>query len=193
MRPLPATPKPSMLIPGRRRTLALAAVGCTALTACGGSSAPKGPIATRVCQSGAKAMRSLVGPAKIRVADADPTNIECVLSGDGIRLDVVAQASPRAWTQYDTLVVHAAQAFVPGSAKSNLPVDLPGLGFNAAWVAAKSQLLATNGTQSTGGSFLSIMVSGHARTKSGLEVAKRVATATLALAPRGPSPGPAPS
>jgi hypothetical protein len=170
------------------------ALSCATLAACGGSSARKVPIATRVCQGGLHAVRGMLGTVRLRIADSDPANIECVLSGHGRRLDLVAQASPRAWTQFDTLVVHAVQAPVPGGGNSSLPQDQAGLGYSAAWIPVKRQLLATNGTQSTGGSFVTVTVTGSARHgPSDLAVARRVTTATLASAPRGPSPGPPPS
>jgi hypothetical protein len=195
---MPATPEPSMLARGRAsKGCALAlALSSVAVAACGGFSAPKVQIATRVCRGDLNAVRKVLGAVRLRIADSDPANIECVLSGDGLRLDVVAEASPRAWTQFDTLVVHAVQAPVPNSVHqaSNLPRDLPGLGYSAAWNAGGRQLLATNGTQSTGGSFVTITVRGSVRRgSSDLTVARVAATATLAAAPRGPSPGPPPS
>jgi hypothetical protein len=113
------------------------------------------------------------------------------VSGDGLHVDVNAQASPRAWTQFDTVVSHAAQA--PGQS-SGLPQDLAGLGYSAAWIASQNMLVATNGTQSTGGSYVTVTVAGaHHNQAARLRVAKALASATLASAPRGPDPGPAPS
>jgi hypothetical protein len=127
----------------------------------------------------------------MRIVNADPANIECHLSGDGLRVDVNAQASPRAWEQFDTVVSHAAQA--PGK-PTGLPLDQGGLSYNAAWIPAQNQLVATNGTQSAGGSYVTVTVAGARHDQaSRLSLAKTLATATLAAAPRGPSPGPAPS
>jgi hypothetical protein len=165
-------------------------LGCAALAGCG-SSEPKVPTATRVCNDALKAGRSMMGKASMRVTNADPTNIECLLSGEGLHVDVNAQASPRAWTQFDTVVAHAAQA--PGQL-SGLPQDQGGLGYSAAWIASQNQLVATNGTQSQGGSYVTVTVAGGRHSQaSRLSLAKALATATLASAPRGPSPGPAPS
>jgi hypothetical protein len=171
-----------------------AATACIGLAACG-ASGPKLPIATRVCRGDLQAVRHLVGAASVRVADPNRANIECVVSGGGLRVDVVAQASAQAWTEFDTLVVHQAQGF-EGSASNaaSMPRDLAGLGYNAAWIVADSKLLATNGSQSQGGSFVTVTVAGSSRNgPSKLRVAQAVSTATLALAPRGPSPGPPPS
>jgi hypothetical protein len=138
----------------------------------------------------------MLSSASMRVTSSDPSNIGCRLSGEGLHFDVNAQASPRAWTQFDTVVSHVAQAFGPGSVhqSASLPQDLAGLGYSAAWVASHDQLVATNGTQSEGGSYVTVTVSGAQRSHvSKLRVAEALATATLAAAPRGPSPGPAPS
>ena len=108
-----------------------------------------------------------------------------------MKVDTVAQASELAWTQYDTTSVHLTQAFGSGSVHvaSQLPHPVPGLGGNALWVPAQKELIATNGSQSRGGSYVTVKVKGHA---SGLAVATAVARATLRLAPRGSNP-PAPS
>jgi hypothetical protein len=142
------------------------------------------------------AAAAMVGPADLRIADSDPANIECVLSTRLVKVDVVAQASPRAWEQFDTVAVHQAQAFggIGSNPGQNLPQDVAGLGYNAVWIPSTKEFVATNGTQSSGGSFLTITVtprSPHA--PSGLKLAKAVSTATLAVAPKGASPGPAPS
>lgn len=152
----------------------------------------------RVCGHALEAARGLLGhQTTMRVADADPANIECLVSGGGVRLDVIAQASPRAWAQFDTVVVHQVQGFGTGSAKDNarLPVDLPPRGdTQAVWIPADNQLVTTNGTQSTAGSYVTVSVirSGR-RGPSSLKLAQAVGNATLAAAPRGPSPGPPPS
>jgi hypothetical protein len=149
------------------------------------------PAATHVCRDVSKAGRSVLGQMSMRITNADPANIECLLSADGLHVDVNAQASPRAWTQFDTVVSHAAQA--PGQA-AGLPQDQAGLGYSAAWIASQNQLVATNGSQSQGGSYVTVTVTGgrHGQA-SRLSLARAMATATLASAPRGPDPGPAPS
>jgi len=153
-------------------------------------------VAERVCHAGLRAARGLVPGTAVRVIDSDPANVECRLGGGGVDLDVVAQRSPLAWTQFDTLVSHAAQAFGPGTVHraSMLPRDLAGLGYNAAWIPERRQLVATNGTQLAGGSLLTVTVTHADRgARPVVAVAEAVATATLAVAPRGPAPGPPPS
>ncbi|MBV9684057.1 MAG: hypothetical protein JO046_19850 [Solirubrobacterales bacterium] len=133
----------------------------------------------------------------MRITDSDPVNIECLVTGAGVHLDVNAEASPRAWDQFDTVAVHQAQAFENATSKNNpqLPVDLVPQGDRqAVWIPAKSQLVGTNGTQSSGGSYVTVNVTRRSRRgPSSLKVAQAVGNATLAVAPRGPSPGPAPS
>jgi hypothetical protein len=151
-----------------------------------------------VCGSALDAARTLLGAhTAMRISDSDPANIECLVTGAGVHLDVNAQAAPRAWEQFDTVVVHQAQANENGTSKINpqLPVDLPPHGdAQAVWIPANSQLVATNGTQSSGGSYVTVNVTRRSkRGPASLKVAQAVGNATLAVAPRGPSPGPPPS
>lgn len=193
---------PSPKLPGLVLTSALC---CAAAGGCGGS-APRAstaptaraePVAQRVCADVRGAAAPLLG-AKVhmRIADSDPANLECLLDGRGIHVDVVAQASPRAWTQYDTATVHLVQAFGSGSVHtpSELPHPVPGLGGNSTWIPAQHELLATNGTQSAGGSYVTVTITrASARGPASVSLAGIVARATLDSAPRGPSPGPPPS
>jgi hypothetical protein len=202
----------AIVMPGQLRAARLSevlvpALCCASAMGCGGSShqtstaasvaTQPAPVAQRVCAAERRAADALTGGAlHVQIADSDPANIECLLRGGAIRLDVVAQASARAWTQYDTTTVHLVQAFGSGSVhhSAELPHPVPGLGGNAVWVPAQSELIATNGTQSTGGTYVTInIMRGSARGPSSLSVARAVARATLASAPRGPSPGPPPS
>jgi hypothetical protein len=173
------------------------------LAACGGSShatSASGPaVAQSVCANARAAADPLLGGhVGLEISNPDPTNTECLLSGDGMQLDLVAEANALAWTEFDTTIVHQAQAF--GSGNVHVPGQLPhfqrdlGVGVQASWFPARAELVATNGTQSSGGSYVTIDVTGaNASGPIGLSVAKAVARATLAVAPRGPSPGPPPS
>jgi hypothetical protein len=178
----------------RASALPLAMI-CIGVGACGGDAGPHLQVATRVCRGDRSAVRHALGAASLKIVDRNPANIECMVSGGGVRVDVVAQASSAAWTEFDTLVSHQAQGFEgAGSNPASKPVDLAGLGYNAAWIASDSKLLATNGTQFQGGSFVTVTVAGRAPNgTSKVGVAKAVASATLAAAPRGPNPGPPPS
>lgn len=169
---------------------------CAAVAACGGSShdkaaGPRLPAAERVCGGELQAARALISDARLRILDRDPTNIECLVSkGRRLSVDAIAQASELAWTQYDTVSTHLSQAYGPGSVHDagQLPQQpVPGLGGNSLWVPAQRELLATNGTQSRGGSYVTVKVTGG---PSDLAVATAVARAALELAPRGSNPPP---
>lgn len=161
----------------------------------GGPPLPRAVV--RVCDAAYEAGRAVLGaPVSGRIVQADPADIICRERGGELTLDVEAQASPRAWTQYDTTVVHLVQAFGTGSVHSagHLPQNVSGVGQQAVWVPAQRELIATNGTQSVGGSYLTVTVSGPgASGRRGLRAARAVGRAVIAVAPRGPSPGPPPS
>lgn len=186
------------------RSAALVLCGASIIAGCGSGAGPSStgrgqPVASVVCAGAGRAASGLLGVSPhVRVADADPTNIECLISGRGVAADVVAQASAVAWTEYDTAYVHLAQAFGPGGAHNSAeqPHPVPGMSGNAAWVPAQSELIATNGTQSSGGSYVTVTLTGSRhlpRGTSAVQLAAAVAKPTLATAPRGGSPGPPPS
>ncbi len=151
-----------------------------------------------MCTDAQQASHALLGSAaRLHIANSDPTDIECILDGRGAHVDAIAQASAVAWTEYDTASVHQAQAFGEGAAvhqASQQPHPVPGMGGNATWIPAKQELIATNGTESRGGSYLTVTVTRHsAHAPASLAVAAAVGRAVLAAAPRGPNPGPPPS
>jgi hypothetical protein len=174
----------------------LALLVCTTLAACGGSHQPAAlHTPTSVCRHAQKAAAAIVGPTALRIVHSDAADIECALSAGSLKIDVVAQASPRAWEQFDTVVVHQAQAFAGSGSppRKDLPQDVAGLGYNAAWIPSSREFVATNGTQSSGGSFVTVTLTPRSpRPSSGLKVAKAVASATLAAAraPAHPPPEP---
>ena len=127
----------------------------------------------------------------VRIANSNPLNIECALSDGGFNIDVLAQAQARAWDAYDGFTAHVDQVY--GGAALRF---IPNLSFNEAWVPGQREMYATNGTQSQGGSLVTIKVSGPgARKRPGraLTLALAITRATLAVAPRGASPGAPPS
>jgi hypothetical protein len=132
----------------------------------------------------------------LRVANSDRSDIECVLDGNGVHVDAIAQASAVAWTEYDTAAVHQAQAYGTAASHqaSQQPHSVPGMGGNSTWIPAKNELIATNGTESRGGSYLTVTVTRHSSgAPSSVAVAAAVGRSVLAIAPRGPDPGPPPS
>jgi hypothetical protein len=171
---------------------------CGAAAGCGGSSgssstssaAPRNA-AQQVCASARAAARPVLGRAvSLRFLDRDPANIECVLRGSGTRLDLVAQQSSRAWEQFDTTQVHQEQAYGPSAnhQPAQIPQNVNVPGGQAGWIPAQRMLFATNGTQSRGGSYVTVTVSGRRHRE--VRAAQAVTVAALKLAPRGPNLAP---
>lgn len=172
---------------------------------CGGSgsgtstqSAPQAKPASvpgRVCGRAASAAASVLGASiTVRIADRDPTNVECVLRGAGLRIDLVAEQSPQAYTQFNTTESHQEQVYGPAAPGVHRPGEIPQDASEgqmiAGWIPAESQLFATNGSPTTGGSYTTVTVTRGAKTDAEpRKVARAVALATLAVAPRGPNPG----
>jgi hypothetical protein len=129
----------------------------------------------------------------MRIADDDPAYLECVLDSRGVHVDVAAQAVAQALGDYDTYLIHQVQTYVyppPANGvrdRSQLPHPIPGIGTKAAWIPGQQRLLAVNGTHTRGGNFLSVTVTGRAPSgPTRLALARAIAAATLAVAPRGP-------
>jgi hypothetical protein len=158
------------------------------------TAAPARALAPHVCGRAAAAARARLRVAvAMRIADPDPAYLECVLDGRGVHVDVVAQAVAQALGDYDTTLIHQVQTYVyppPANGirdRTQLPHPIPGIGTKAAWIPGQQRLLATNGGRERGGNFLSVTVTG--RSPSGparLALARAIAAATLAVAPRGP-------
>jgi hypothetical protein len=145
-----------------------------------------------VCSQAATAAGTVLGRGvSVRITDRDPTNIKCLLRHSGVRAEIVAQATAQAWVVYDTATVHLEQAFGAGSVHEPgyMPRTLKIPGALASWVPAQQEVVATNGTPSTGGSFLTVSVTREPKHWNlGLRLTAAVAKAALAVAPRGPTP-----
>jgi hypothetical protein len=179
------------------RAVLLAAVCCGAVAGCGSgsgasstsSAAPKNA-AQQVCAGArAAAAASLHRAVSLKIANRDPSNVECLLHGPGTRLDLIAQQSARAWEQFDTVQVHQEQAYGPSA--NHQPAQIPqnvnvpdGVG---GWIPAQRMLFATNGTQSKGGSYVTVTVSGRRRGRGEVRLARAVTLAALKVAPKGPN------
>jgi hypothetical protein len=152
-------------------------------------------LAPRVCARAASAASArLRVTVAMQIADADPAYLECTLEGGGVKIDVVAQAIAQALGDYDTTLIHQVQTYVyppPANGirdRSQLPHPIPGIGTKAAWIPGQQRLLATNGTPTRGGNFLSVTVTGRPPPDSTrLALARAIAAPTLAVAPRGPN------
>lgn len=183
---------------GRRTTLTVL-LCCGLAGGCGSSGGSRAhstvPVAQRVCGQAREAAAPLVqGELSLRIIDHDPANVECRLLGHRLRIEVVAQASTQAWTEWDTTQTHQVQVYdsggfhQPAQIPNNVPV--PGAPL-AAWIAAQSELFATNGSQTQGGTYVTVTVKpGPASGSARLELAKAITRATVAVAPRGPSSPP---
>ena len=183
------------------RTAVVTMVCCGVAAGCGGgssssstsSAAPKNA-AQVVCAGARAAAASSLGRAvSLRIADHDPGNVECLLRGAGTRLDLVAQQSAQAWAQWDTTQVHQDQAYGPSAdhQAAQIPQALDtSAGINAAWIPAQRMIFATNGTQSKGGSYVTVTVSGRRHGKAEVALANAVMLAALKVAPKGPNLAP---
>ena len=188
---------------GQRAALALS---CLVIAACGGRAADGGSVARttsttarsspglapRVCRRAASAAGArLHFPVATRIPDTDPAYLECILDGRGVQVDVVAQAIAQALGDYDTTLIHVVQAYIypnGNQGRDQLPYPIGGIGTKAAWIPGQQKLYATNGTPDLGGNFLTITVTGRLPSDSAsLALARAIAVATLAVAPRGPN------
>lgn len=149
-------------------------------------------MAERVCAQARTAAGWLVrGGVGLRVANRDPNDVKCRLRAGALRVDVEAQASAQAWTEFDTTSSHQSQVYGPGVHEPRqIPQNVSAPGMLAAWIPAQDELFATNGSPTRGGSYVTVSVTGHGlRAAARRGLARTVAQAVLAVAPRGPNPG----
>jgi hypothetical protein len=138
----------------------------------------------------------------MRIADSNPTDIECVVSRGLIRVDTVAQAQTLAIVQWGEMGNHFIQTF--GTGPVHVPSEIPkvccaslgsedgggrGAIGNAFWVPAQKEVFTTNGTDTRGGSYVTATVKGPLQRAPSLALATAAAGAALRVAPRGPNPG----
>jgi hypothetical protein len=181
--------------------MALVTLVCSgAAIACGGASsssssftaAPKNA-AQQVCaKARGAAAAALHRGVSLSIADRDPTNVECRLRAAGTRLDLVAQQAPQAWAMWDTTQVHQLQAFGPRAhpQHAQIPQYFNAPGVLVGWIPAQRLIFATNGTQSKGGSYVTVSVSGKRRGRAQVTLARAVTLAALEVAPKGPNLAP---
>lgn len=169
------------------------------IVGCGGASGSVShvPSAQRVCGQAQSAATRVLGHApSVRIASHAPADIVCRLHSGRLRIRVEAQASSQPWVEYGTTQVHLIQAFGSGSVhnRSQLPVNVTGVGLQALWVPAQNELVTTNATESSAGNYLTVTVSHVARgAPSARQLASAVAHAALKVAPPGPKPGAPPA
>ncbi len=119
--------------------------------------------------------------------------MECVLHGAGMRIHVVAEQSPQAYTEYNTTQAHQQQVYGPAAPgvhnPAEIPQDVSEGPMLAGWIPAENELFATNGSPTSGGSYVTVTVTRGKGDAERRKLARAVALATLAVAPRGPNPG----
>ncbi len=169
---------------------------CVLAAGCGGSghssSTSHLPVAVRVCQAARDATARVAKHAvALRITSRNPVSLVCVVHAGAARLEIAAQASAQAWTEFDTTSSHQSQVYGPGVHEPGQePLPVTGVGAAAIWIPAEKELVTTNGTPTQGGNYVTVTV--KARAKDGpapLALARSAAVATLATAPRGPNPG----
>ncbi len=164
-----------------------ASLCCLLVTGCGSASTPAKPTAERVCDGARKAAATSLGvPFTGRILVRDPSNLRCDLGGRRVRVQLVSQASTRAYTEFDTETSHQDQVFGPGVHEPGqipIQVSIPGA-VVAVWIRAQRELVATDATPSTSGAYVTVTVTGRsARLAVALALARAVARATFAAHP----------
>ena len=176
---------------------------CGLVAGCGGGGTSSSPasqakpvsVAARVCgQAHNAAATALMARVDLRIADRDPTNVECVLRGGGLRIDLVAQQSPQAYTQFNTTESHQEQVYGPAAPGVHNPGEIPQDASEgkmlAGWIRAENQLFATNASPTTGGSYMTVTVTrGNKGDAERRKLAQTLALAAFAVAPQGAAPG----
>ena len=173
------------------------AAGCGGggASATSGAKAKPASVAVSVCGQARRAAAGVLGAAvTARIADRDPTNVECVLRGRALRIDLVAEQSPQAYTEFNTTQAHQQQVYGPAAPGVHRPGEIPQDASEgkmiAGWIPAENKLFATNASPTTGGSYMTVKVTRGARGDAARrKLARAVALATLAVAPRGADPG----
>ena len=187
-------------VAGRVPTVLVTLVCGGAAVACGGTSSASTDFkpaskdaAQQICaKARGAAAAALHRGVSLKIADRDPTNVECRLRGAGTRLDLVAQQAPQAWTMWDTTQVHQLQAYGPRAhpQKGQIPLYYNAPGVLVGWIPAQRMIFATNGTQSKGGSYVTVTVSGKRHGRDQVRLARAVTLAALEVAPKGPNLAP---
>ncbi len=170
----------------------LVLTGCLVLVGCGGArTAPARPLADRVCDGAQSAAAGRLGyPVRLHVADRDPANLDCVLHGRRLRVEVVSQASAQAYAEWNTTTSHQEQVYGPGVHEpGRIPsvVTIPG-SVVAVWIRAQREIVATDATPTRGGAYVTVTVTGRpARSPTPLALAEAVTRAAFAAHPDGTS------
>ena len=172
----------------RRPIRAIALLGCLIVAGCG-SSAPSKPVADRICGgSGRAASAQLHRPVTVTIAGRDITNVVCTLHAGRESVQIVSQATPGAYTSFNTVTSHQAQVFANGVHELNrAPVQIVvPKSVAAVWVVGQAEIIATNAhpTGTAPGTYLTVDVNGrHIPDSAARSLALAVATAVFAAQP----------
>lgn len=123
---------------------------------------------------------------RAQIVDRDPANLECALTGRGLGVRIVSQASATAYMQFDTETSHQSQVFGEGVHEpGQIPQAITVRGaVVAVWIPAKREVVATSGSPTHGGAYVTVTVTGpSARGPAALALAQAVARATFAAHP----------
>ena len=160
---------------------------CLFLVACGGSGAPAKPVAVRICDGAQGAAAATTGsPVSGAIVNRDPANLECALTGRRLQVRLVSQTSAQAYIEFDTETSHQSQVFGPGVHEpGQIPraISVPGA-VAAVWIPAQRELVATSGSPTHGGSYVTVTIRDHpGQRAAALALAQAVARATFAAHP----------
>ena len=168
----------------------IAAIGGLLVAGCG-SSTPSKPVAQRICGgSGRAAAAELRRGVTVTIAGRDVTNVVCTLHAGRESVQIVSQASPAAYTAFDTETSHQSQVYgpaAPGVHQANrtpLQIIVP-KAVAAVWVPAQAEIIATNTLPTRpSGAYVTVTVNGrHVAADAARTLARTVATAIFAARP----------
>ena len=157
-----------------------------ALAACGAST-PSKPVAERVCGGAARAAGP-DGPATVRILSREASNVVCDVAARRLRVQIVSQAVPQSYTEFDTESSHQSQVYGPAAPGvhnvGRTPFQVMVRGAVAAiWVPGQKELIATSGSPTQqGGAYVTVTVS-HVSEAAAKSIALTVGRAVFAARP----------
>lgn len=175
--------------PGRRLASLVLSLVCLVAAGCGAASSttPARPAAERVCPGAQRAAAAALGYAvTAHIAERDLAHLECVLHGRRLRVDIVSEASTRAYTEFDTTTSHQSQVYGSGVHEPGqipIPASVPG-SVVAVWIRAQREIVATDASPTHGGTYVTVTVTGRSLPgQAALGLAQAAARATFAAHP----------
>lgn len=162
----------------------LLAAGC-------GSSTPSKPVAQRICGGAARAAAAeLRRGVTVTIGNRDVTNVVCTLHAGRESVQIVSQASPAAYTAFDTETSHQSQVYGPAGPgvhqanRTPLQIFVP-KAVAAVWVPGQAEIIATNTLPTRpSGAYVTVTVNGrHLAVNAARSLARTVAAAVFAARP----------